>query len=114
MTLLHHLTTRPEWDTARITGRYAPGSLDTERFVHLSTGMQVALTAQRFYRDVPNLVVLDIDPHRCAAEIRWEDPVPGDPGAGELFPHLYGPLEVTAVMGVRDVKFVGDQVKFSL
>lgn len=114
MTLLHHLTTRPEWDAALALGLYSPPSLGTEGFIHLSTPEQVALTAQRFYSDVADLIVLDIDPGLCTAEIRWEEPVhAGDPGAGQQFPHLYGALDSSAVIAVRSVTVVDGQVAFS-
>ncbi len=114
MTLVHHLTTRPEWDAAQADGFYSAPSLDSEGFIHLSSPGQVEVTALRFYVDVVDLIVLDIDPELCAAEIRWEEPVQAaDPGAGDRFPHLYGPLGTDAVVGVREVRFVGGRATFS-
>jgi uncharacterized protein (DUF952 family) len=51
-------------------------------------------TANRFYRDVDQLVVLTIDPRLVPSPIKWESP-----GADidVLFPHIYGPLPVAAV-----------------
>ncbi|MCP3855150.1 MAG: DUF952 domain-containing protein [Actinomycetia bacterium] len=112
--ILHHLTTRAEWDAALAGGCYSAPSLEAEGFIHLSTGEQVRLTAERFYLDAPDLIVLDIDPRFCTGEIRWEEPVhDGDPGAGDPFPHLYGALETLAVRGTREVRFVDGRATLS-
>ena len=44
-----------------------------------------------------DLVVLSVDPQQLGGNLKWE-PSPG----GDLFPHLYGPLPITAVVDVRD------------
>lgn len=83
------------WAIARQTGSYEPPTLETEGFIHLSRPEQVHLPANALYSDTPDLVLLWIDPTRVTAEIRDEPPVPG---AGMTFPHLYGPLNVEAVV----------------
>ena len=89
---LFHITTRSAWDAARI--EYRAPSLATEGFIHLSTEEQWRHTLHRFYRDVPDLVLLRIDPSRLRSELRFE------PADNDDFPHLYGPLEVDAVVRV--------------
>ena len=100
---LYHLALRAEWNTARSTGSYQRStrgqSLEEVGFIHLSSAHQVEVTAQRFYADVPpgELLLLTIDPARLAVaglEVRLELA----PGTGELFPHLYGPLPLEAVL----------------
>jgi uncharacterized protein (DUF952 family) len=51
--------------------------------------------ANLFYKGVPDLVVLVIDPDRVRSEIRYEQV----PGAEAPFPHIYGPLNADAVVG---------------
>ncbi|MCX2182625.1 DUF952 domain-containing protein [Streptomyces sp. SKN60] len=79
---------------------YAPPSLAAEGFVHCSPDERAALTiADGHYRDVPGtLLVLVIDESRLGGEVRWE-------GAGDvLFPHVYGPIERSAVTAVLEVR----------
>lgn len=90
---LFHITSQADWDTARDAGTYAPPSIETEGFIHLSSLDQVAGTGNRLYAGRSDHVVLAIDPSRADAEIRWEDLY--DHGAE--FPHLYGPLPTAAV-----------------
>jgi glutathione S-transferase len=100
---LYHLALRREWQAARGDGVYRRStrgrSLEEVGFLHLSAAHQVEATAARFYADLAagELVLLTLDP-RCLAdralEVRWE----AAPGSGELFPHLFGPLPLAAVL----------------
>ncbi len=97
--VLVHLCGTADWHSAQAHGELRPESLDTSGFVHLSTPEQVHLPANRLYADRTDLVLLRIDPSRLSSEIRWEPGVPSDPDA-MVFPHLYGPLPVEAVISV--------------
>jgi len=98
--ILVHLCSDRDWVSAQARGALCPESLNSVGFVHLSTPQQVHLPANRLYRGRTDLLLLQVDPAKAAAPVRWEPGVPGDPEA-MLFPHLYGPLPVGAVLGVR-------------
>jgi len=100
-TPLVHLCAKPDWVRAHAYGRLAPESLDEVGFIHLSTLEQVHIPATAIFRDRTDLVLLEIDPARVPAEIVFEDGDPPHPD-GIQFPHLYGPLPVTAVSRVHD------------
>jgi uncharacterized protein (DUF952 family) len=96
---LLHLCSADEWGLARTRGEHRPGSLSDVGFIHLSSPEQVHLPANRLYAGRTDLVLLHIDPARLSSPIRWEPGVSTDPES-MLFPHLYGPLPVTAVTSV--------------
>lgn len=96
MDTLFHICARSDWEEARRRGEYRTASLESEGFIHLSTPDQVAATADRFYRGQTGLVLLVIDAGRLLPEVRYEA------ADGALFPHLYGPLPLGAVMGVSE------------
>jgi uncharacterized protein (DUF952 family) len=96
---LLHITTRSALERAQTSGAYAPPSLETEGFIHLSEPHQVVAVANARYAGVADLVLLCIDPARLGAPLRYEI---GDPGSDERFPHLYGVLEVDAVVSVLE------------
>lgn len=100
---LVHLCCSGDWERAQASGTLRPESLHSVGFVHLSTLQQVHLPANRLYRGRADLVLLQVDPAKVGAPVRWELGAPGDPEA-MLFPHLYGPLPVAAVIGVRDYR----------
>jgi uncharacterized protein (DUF952 family) len=100
--LIYHIARRADWERARADGEYTRSTVDKtlaeEGFIHASQAPQVAGTANRFYRDVPGgLVLLVIDPGLLRAEVRYEEV----PGAELPFPHVYGPLNVEAVVAAR-------------
>lgn len=102
---IYHIATRSDWEQARAAGQYTRSSagktLAEEGFIHASQASQLTRTANKFYRDVPDeLLVLVIDTGRLRSELRYE-PVPG----AELpFPHIYGPLNVDAVIEARPLE----------
>jgi len=102
--MILHIVKRSEWMDAVERSSYAPASLRVEGFIHCSTLAQVVGTANRFYRGQKGLVVLCIEESRLRAELQYEAPtmLQGE-STGELFPHVYGELNVDAV--VRVVEF---------
>jgi uncharacterized protein (DUF952 family) len=94
---LFHITTPAEWATAQRAGTHAPPSLASEGFVHLSAGRQLVRTANKHFPGRSGLLVLELDP--AALDVVWEDL-----GAGEPFPHVYGPLPASAVIAARSLE----------
>jgi uncharacterized protein (DUF952 family)/nucleoside 2-deoxyribosyltransferase len=99
---IFHLAERSTWALAKAAGSYASSTRDQSLaevgFIHCSFAQQLAATARRFYADAdPQLfVVLVIDPARLDARLVVEQA-----GNGELFPHIYGPLNPDAVLATR-------------
>ena len=97
--VLLHLIEPVAWRAALTDGAVRPPSLDSVGFVHLSTPDQVHLPAQALFPGRRDLALLVVDPARLTDPVRFEAGLPADPG-GALFPHLYGPLPVQAVVAV--------------
>lgn len=98
--MIYHVTTRAEWDRAQQLGAYEAASLPIEGFMHASADeRQVAGVLQRYFAGQSGLVKLTIDPARLTHELKWELA----PSVNEEFPHIYGPLNLDAVVAVEDV-----------
>src|SRR5207245_2230094 len=95
MRRIYHLVPASTWNAAA-PGPYRAESLTTEAFIHCSNADQVARSANRFYADEDELLVLCIDTRRLAHPLRDEEA-----GSGERFPHIYGPIEREAIVAVR-------------
>lgn len=100
-TRIYHLALASDWDAARQAGEYTVSTrgrtLAEEGFIHASRADQWHDVRERFYADVAEpLVLLVIDPARLVAEVRHE----AVPGLAEEFPHIYGPVNLDAVVGV--------------
>jgi uncharacterized protein (DUF952 family) len=97
---IFHLTTSGEWAAAQRTGRYTVSthgrSLDEEGFIHCSYADQVDGTRSTFFAEVPDVVLLEVETDLLSSPWR-EEPV-GD--GGQRFPHVYGPLDLEAVVAV--------------
>jgi len=97
---LVHLCGVDDWSAARSRGEIRPEASGAgAQFIHLSTPDQVHLPANRLYHGRQDLVLLHIDPAALDAPVRWEPGVATDP-ASMVFPHLYGPLPVHAVIQI--------------
>ena len=79
-----------------MAGKYQADSLVTEGFIHCSTAAQVEASGRRHFAGQTGLVVLEIDPGKLRWELRWEGS-----SHGGAFPHLYGPLDLDAVISVQ-------------
>lgn len=90
-----HITQAKQWEQAKIIGSYRADSLDTEGFIHCSEANQVVKVANWLFRNQKGLIILFIDADKVKAEIRYELVE-----TGELFPHIYGELNIDAVFQV--------------
>lgn len=91
---LFHLVARNTWQDALARGEYR-ASLETDGFIHLSTERQWPGARARFFAGASDLVLLVIDETRLRSPVRYER------ADGDDFPHLYGPLDLDAVIEVR-------------
>ena len=100
MTAILHITIAAAWRAAQQQGIYQGETLASDGFIHASQPHQVLTVAERFYAQVPDLVLLVIDPARVHVEIRYERGSYAGDDAAQRFPHLYGPLNLDAVVAV--------------
>lgn len=103
---IYHITSRVEWESARARGEYTAPSLAREGFIHCSTAAQVVHVANAFYRGRTDLALLVLNETAARSEVRWEAPA-GPPADGisasDLFPHIYGSINLEAVTGVLEL-----------
>ena len=98
--MIYHLAQQSEWEQAQRDWLYARStigrSLADEGFVHASSAEQWSVVRSRFYADVTEpLVLLHVDESRLTSPVVLEV---GDPATGERFPHVYGPIDLDAVV----------------
>jgi uncharacterized protein (DUF952 family) len=104
--MIYHITLPADWLAAETTGELSPLSLETEGFIHCSDRRQVERSLNRFFSGIDEVLVLEIDPELLHAEVRYE-------GAdNDSFPHIYGALNVDAVVAVMPVEGGGGGFAF--
>ena len=96
MTLIYKICPEPLWREAEEAGAFRGAAVDLQDgYIHFSTAAQLGETARRYFRDLADLVVLEVEGDKLGAALRWE-PSRG----GDLFPHLYEPLPAARVRRV--------------
>jgi uncharacterized protein (DUF952 family) len=100
MALIYHITTRSNWEDAQLKGEYKAPSLESEGFIHCSEAGQVAGVLSRYYAGMNDLVKLIIDTEELSSPLTYELA----PSVNENFPHVYGVINLEAVVAVEEIK----------
>ncbi len=99
---IFHIARVADWEAAQAVGEYRVStlghSLEQVGFLHASFAGQWPAVQATFYAGLDEpLVLLEIDAGLLGVPVVEEAP----PGTDEVFPHIYGPLPVGAVVGTR-------------
>ena len=104
MVKIYKICPASAWREAERQGVYS-GSADDARdgFIHFSTAAQVPETLRKHYFGQRALFLVEVDGEALGAELRWERS-----RNEELFPHLYGELDLGAVTAILDLRARAD------
>ena len=108
VSVILHITKREYWEKAKLEGVYRGDTLDSDGFIHCSTSKQIVKVANNLFHAKKGLVLLCIVTNKVRSKIRYECA-----GSEELYPHIYGPLNIDAVINVADFE-VAKNGKFKL
>jgi len=104
MAILYKICPAASWREAESEGVFRGSEIDRrDGYIHFSTGAQVADTAARHFAGADDLMLVAVDAGRLGRALQWEPA-----RAGDLFPHLYEPLPLTAVSWTRRLPLGGD------
>jgi uncharacterized protein (DUF952 family) len=97
--MIYHMCRADEWAAATKTGTYRGSSQDlADGFIHFSTAAQIVESARKHRAGQDGLLLVAVDADKLGDHVRWE-PSRG----GDLFPHLYGPLDPAESACVRSL-----------
>lgn len=106
--LIYKITPEAPWRAAETAGAFAGAPVDlADGYIHFSTAEQARATAARHFSGQSGLLLVAVDAEALGAALRWE-PSRG----GALFPHLYGPLPMSAVRAVHPLPLGDDGHRF--
>ena len=97
--MIYHVTTKQQWNDALLKGYFDEPSLAIEGFIHNSTQEQVSGVLERYYKGQNNLILLHIDEAKLEAELKYELSA----SVNELFPHVFGNINLDAVVKTTDI-----------
>ena len=92
--MIYHIADEAGWENALHEGSYEHPTLKTEGFIHTCEVGQITSVRNRYYRGIASLLLLHIDESLVASQIKYEL----SPSVNETFPHIYGPLNTSAVI----------------
>lgn len=97
---VYKIASKADWDAALAAGELTGTPVDlADGYIHFSTAAQLKETLDRHYRGQSGLVLATIEPDLLPQALKWE-PSRG----GQLFPHLYAPLPLSAVTAHRPLE----------
>lgn len=91
-----------DYEAAITQGYYKPSNFDEVGFIHASPANQLTRVANKYYLDKKDVRLLYVDPNLVQSEIRWE------PATGGLYPHIYGPLNLDAIVKLSRIQIDSD------
>ena len=104
MNYIYKICDRPLWTAAEQAGRFTGAEIDLkDGFIHFSTADQLAETLRLHFAGRTGLCLITVD--ASVLEIKWEPARSGD-----LFPHLYDDLPLSAVRSVDDLNVDSDGI----
>ena len=98
MAIILHILTPEDWSRAQATGGYRGDTLDSDGFIHCCTPAQLDYVLSTYFPGHRGLLALHIAPERLRADLRWEPSGPDSP-----YPHIYGALNLDAVVAVQEL-----------
>ena len=104
---IYHIVLPEAWETVKHNSTYSASSLETEGFIHCSYDHQLDGVIERYYSTAPELVILKLDIGKLTSKLVSE-PSTG----GEVYPHIYGPINLDAVVDT-EVRTASDSDRVS-
>ena len=96
-TTAYKVLTADQWTQFQTDGQFHGAPIDiTDGYIHMSTAEQLAETLAKHFTRKDNLTIAEIDLTCFGDDLKWDVS-----RGGALFPHLYAPLPMSAVVAHR-------------
>lgn len=93
----YKILTTDQWAQFHADGIFQGAPVDlADGYIHLSTTDQLQGTLDKHFAGQKNLVIAEVDLAALGPTVKWEVS-----RGGALFPHIYGPLPMSAVISSR-------------
>ncbi len=96
--MIYHVTPAYEWNGQQESDYFTPAAFALEGFIHCCTHEQLTGVLDRYYKGQTNLLLLKIDEQALEFQLKFEKST-----NDELFPHLYGAINMDAIVSVEEI-----------
>ena len=101
--MIFHITDTATWQQSQVQGRHTSSTrgvdLVEEGYIHCSTADQWPGVIERYYAGATDLILLHVDEQALTSPLVYEQL----PGAPDTFPHVYGPINLDAVVDTQRI-----------
>lgn len=104
---LYLLAAQADFEQALTDGYFSRDSLVDEGFIHASPLHQLTRVANKYYRNVVNPMAIQVETELVEPEVKWES------AAGDVYPHIYGKMNMSAVVSAQAIA-LNDDGQFAL
>lgn len=98
--MIFHIVNKNDWENASDEKSYRSDSLTYEGFIHCSPLEKIPDALNNFFKGRKDLILISIDESKVRSVIIWEDLY----GHNFDFPHIYGELNLDAVVKITKIK----------
>jgi uncharacterized protein (DUF952 family) len=103
---IYHVVLPDVWERSKSKASYQPESLATEGFIHCSYPGQLEAVLKRYYSDAAKVLILKIDTDKLLSKLVKEPST-----NNEMYPHIYGRLNHSAVVEVSERIIKGNDLE---
>ncbi len=94
---IFHITDQSIWQEAKLGTLYEGDTLSVDGFIHCCFFEQIEGVLKKWFKGKRDLVILEIDPEILLSQIKHENLE----GGLDSFPHVYGPINLDAVVSEK-------------
>jgi len=97
---IFHITEQATWEAAKCALSYDGDTLSSDGFIHCCFLEQIDNVLENWFKGKRDLVILEINPEKLNSPVKYEN----IEGGQEMFPHIYGPINIDAVVNEKPIK----------
>lgn len=104
-TYIYHIVLPDYWQTFKAKDNYTAATFEEEGFIHCCTAAQIQYVLTTYFKGVPAIVLLKIDPEILTSALKIE------PANGHYFPHIYGAINKNAIVEIKTIPLKAENTK---
>jgi uncharacterized protein (DUF952 family) len=92
--MIYHIAVHSDFKAIEKNGNYRPSTFIKDGFIHCSTRSQIISVANRYYKNLKDLILLEVDEEKLDSRLIYENLE----GGSELYPHIYGEISNRSII----------------
>lgn len=98
--IIFHITNSDSWKENNEGDQYFAPSLEQIGFIHCCLEDQINFVLERWFPGVSDLLLISLESEKIRSKVVFENLEGGE----TFFPHVYGPIQASAIVSVKPIK----------